>query len=107
MSEYFAVISGDPRYACEEDIAVFSTLGDAVEHRDCDDLDRRVVYALKQLPESALWDWAVRHPTNGLGVMEYVSERAARSCRGVHGTLLRRRAGTTEWTEVPEGGETP
>jgi len=59
------------------------------------------VFALRELDDSEMWDWGVQAP--GERVLEYVNERAARSCARAGLTLVRRRLGSDHWEPVSTG----
>lgn len=96
------VVLGDPGKDPTPDdqfAAIFGNPDDAVAYRD------RVggpaaVFVLTPMPETAYYDWGVRHTVTGPGVVEYVGELAARSCRRDGDVLFRRRRGSKAWTAV-------
>lgn len=54
------------------------------------------LYQLAEVNDDAMWDWGHQFP--GGSVMQYVNERAARNCAHHGVTLVRRRAGSSEWS---------
>jgi hypothetical protein len=103
----FAVIAEYAHGLDEESTQIVATLDEAVSTADAmnEPAARPApvyykVFALRELNESQMWDWGLRHADGR--VSEYVSERAARNSRYGELVVVQRRAGSKEWAPVEQ-----
>lgn len=95
MTANYAVTGTD-----DEGAEIFPNLDAAVRFMDWQTVerDRLRVFLMKELPESALWDWSTRPAgDDGEPLFMYTNEQAARNCMHGDAVLLKRRRGTSVW----------
>jgi len=102
----YAVIAEAAHGLDEESTQIFADRDSAVQYADTGNAEVAAagiplhyrVYVLHELDDDDMWDWGHRR-ANGQ-IVKYVHERAARSCACDGVTVVRRRAGTSEWQEA-------
>lgn len=106
--DLYAVIAEAAWGLDEESTQIFTDRDSAVQYADTDNAEFAAagttlhyrVYVLHELDDAAMWDWGHRRADGQ--IVKYVHERAARSCACDGVTVVRRRAGTSEWQEADQ-----